>query len=276
MAGAKATLQRQDVLANNLANASTDGFRAEMQAFRAVPVRGDGASTRVYALETTRRLRRTDPARCRPPAATSTSRCRATPGSRCRRLTAPRPTPAPARCEVDAEGLLVTPQRPAGAGRRRPDHRAGQCRGDDRRPTARSPPTVGNGAPQPARPAQAGDARGAADARRRRPVPRRRRRDLPADADARGCRPARWRAATSTRSRPMVGMIAAARQFEQQMKMLQRPSRTRTGGHASCCRRSSGRPRPVPGALASKKRRLPALFAASAASVAAIMCGTAP
>ena len=53
MSGAKASMQRQDVLANNLANASTTGFRAEMQAFRAVPVRGDGASTRVYALEST-------------------------------------------------------------------------------------------------------------------------------------------------------------------------------------------------------------------------------
>ena len=53
MSGAKATLQRQDSLANNLANASTTGFRAEMQAFRAVPVRGEGASTRVYALEST-------------------------------------------------------------------------------------------------------------------------------------------------------------------------------------------------------------------------------
>ena len=51
MSGAKATLQRQDTLANNLANASTNGFRAELQAFRAVPVRGDGATTRVYALE---------------------------------------------------------------------------------------------------------------------------------------------------------------------------------------------------------------------------------
>jgi flagellar basal-body rod protein FlgF len=51
MSGAKATLQRQDSLANNLANASTAGFRAELQAFRAVPVQGDGASTRVYALE---------------------------------------------------------------------------------------------------------------------------------------------------------------------------------------------------------------------------------
>jgi len=46
MSGAKAALQRQDVLSNNLANASTNGFRAELTAFRAVPVRGDGASTR--------------------------------------------------------------------------------------------------------------------------------------------------------------------------------------------------------------------------------------
>lgn len=53
MAGAKATMQRQDTLANNLANASTVGFRAELQAFRAVPVQGSGASTRVYSLETT-------------------------------------------------------------------------------------------------------------------------------------------------------------------------------------------------------------------------------
>ncbi len=53
MAGAKATMQRQDTLANNLANVSTVGFRAELQAFRSVPVQGSGASTRVYALETT-------------------------------------------------------------------------------------------------------------------------------------------------------------------------------------------------------------------------------
>ncbi|MGL4809763.1 MAG: flagellar basal body rod protein FlgF, partial [Giesbergeria sp.] len=53
MSGAKATLQRQDILAHNLANVSTTGFRAELAAFRAVPVAGDGASTRVYALEST-------------------------------------------------------------------------------------------------------------------------------------------------------------------------------------------------------------------------------
>src|SRR5258706_2013285 len=53
MSGAKATMQRQDTLANNLANVSTVGFRAELQAFRAVPVQGSGASTRVFALEST-------------------------------------------------------------------------------------------------------------------------------------------------------------------------------------------------------------------------------
>lgn len=53
MAGAKAAMQRQDVLSHNLANVTTNGFRAELRAFRAVPVRGDGASTRAFALETT-------------------------------------------------------------------------------------------------------------------------------------------------------------------------------------------------------------------------------
>ncbi len=53
MSGAKATMQRQDALANNLANVSTTGFRAELAAFRAVPVEGSGASTRVYTLEST-------------------------------------------------------------------------------------------------------------------------------------------------------------------------------------------------------------------------------
>src|SRR5258706_352945 len=53
MSGAKATMQRQDTLANNLANVATPGFRAELQSFRAVPVQGSGASTRVFSLETT-------------------------------------------------------------------------------------------------------------------------------------------------------------------------------------------------------------------------------
>lgn len=50
-AGARALVQRQDGIANNLANASTPGFRADQVAFRAVPVRGDGAPTRVVSLE---------------------------------------------------------------------------------------------------------------------------------------------------------------------------------------------------------------------------------
>lgn len=53
MTGAKAAMNRQEVLAHNLANASTTGFREELAAHRAVPLRGDGATTRVFALETT-------------------------------------------------------------------------------------------------------------------------------------------------------------------------------------------------------------------------------
>lgn len=51
--GAKAAMQRQEVLANNLANASTVGFRAELHAIRSVPVTGSAANTRAFALETT-------------------------------------------------------------------------------------------------------------------------------------------------------------------------------------------------------------------------------
>ncbi|MCF8208397.1 MAG: flagellar basal body rod protein FlgF [Rhodoferax sp.] len=51
MSGANAAASRQAVLANNLANVSTNGFRAELSAYRAVPLRGEGATTRVFALE---------------------------------------------------------------------------------------------------------------------------------------------------------------------------------------------------------------------------------
>ena len=54
MTGAKSLMQRQDALTHNLANAGTDGFRADMMTARAVPVRQDGTSTtRVYNVETT-------------------------------------------------------------------------------------------------------------------------------------------------------------------------------------------------------------------------------
>ncbi len=53
MTGANAAAYRQAVLANNLANVATNGFRAELSTYRAVPVRGDGSTTRVMALEAT-------------------------------------------------------------------------------------------------------------------------------------------------------------------------------------------------------------------------------
>lgn len=53
MSGANAAASRQAVLANNLANASTNGFRAELSTYRAVPLQGEGASTRVFAVEAT-------------------------------------------------------------------------------------------------------------------------------------------------------------------------------------------------------------------------------
>ena len=53
MTGASAAANRQAVLSNNLANVSTTGFRAEISTFRSVPIQGDGAKTRVFALEAT-------------------------------------------------------------------------------------------------------------------------------------------------------------------------------------------------------------------------------
>lgn len=52
MTGAKHDMLRQDVLAHNLANANTPGFRAQTVAFRAVPLQNAG-DTRVFALEST-------------------------------------------------------------------------------------------------------------------------------------------------------------------------------------------------------------------------------
>lgn len=53
MTGAKQALARQDTLAQNLANVNTVGYRANTTTFRAVPLRGVGEGTRVFALETT-------------------------------------------------------------------------------------------------------------------------------------------------------------------------------------------------------------------------------
>lgn len=54
MTGAQQSFNRQAVISNNLANVSTAGFRGQITAMRAVPVRGDGAlHTRVSVMATT-------------------------------------------------------------------------------------------------------------------------------------------------------------------------------------------------------------------------------
>lgn len=53
MNGAKHTLERQAIVANNMANASTTGFRAAVAAFRALPVIGPGAPTRTFVVDNT-------------------------------------------------------------------------------------------------------------------------------------------------------------------------------------------------------------------------------
>lgn len=53
MTGAKHLLEQQGVVAHNLANANTTGFRAELSAFRAVPVVGEGMATRAFVVDST-------------------------------------------------------------------------------------------------------------------------------------------------------------------------------------------------------------------------------
>ncbi len=50
MSGAKETLIAQGTNSNNLANADTPGFLADLQQFRSMPVFGDGFPTRVYGM----------------------------------------------------------------------------------------------------------------------------------------------------------------------------------------------------------------------------------
>ncbi len=50
MSGARQTLHSQAMATNNLANATTTGFKADLAAFRAMPVFGPGHPSRVYAM----------------------------------------------------------------------------------------------------------------------------------------------------------------------------------------------------------------------------------
>lgn len=53
MTGAKHVMEQQSTTANNLANATTTGFRAQIDAFRAVPVTGPGLPTRAFMVDST-------------------------------------------------------------------------------------------------------------------------------------------------------------------------------------------------------------------------------
>lgn len=53
MSAANAALNRQAVTSNNLANTSTTGFRAQLAAFRSVPVEGPSFATRTLVVEST-------------------------------------------------------------------------------------------------------------------------------------------------------------------------------------------------------------------------------
>jgi flagellar basal-body rod protein FlgF len=217
MTGAKATMQRQEVLANNLANASTTGFRAELQAFRAVPIRGDGASTRVFALEST--VGHSEESGV----VQSTGRPLdvAMRGNAWLAVQALDGTEAYTRAgalDVDAQGNLVTatglPVQGEGGPITVPPNAAVSISSD-----GNVSATVGNGRPEVVGrlklvTAEAPLTRGT-DGLFRGPDG-----DLPADPNARVTEGA-LEGSNVSAVETMVAMIAAARQFEQQMKVLQ-------------------------------------------------------
>ncbi len=216
MAGAKATMQRQEVLAHNLANASTNGFRAELTAFRAVPVRGDGASTRVYALESTPGYNPD----AGPIQTTGRKLDVALQGGAWLAVQARDGTEAYTRAgalDVDSEGQLITrgglPVTGDGGPITVPAH-AEVLIGSDGTVNA----TIGSGRPQvigrlklvtPEAPLTRGN-----DGLFRAAE------DLPGDPNAR-VQDGALEGSNVSPVEAMVAMISAARQFEQQMKMLQ-------------------------------------------------------
>jgi flagellar basal-body rod protein FlgF len=219
MSGAKATMQRQDVLANNLANVSTVGFRAELAAFRAVPVRGDGASTRVYTLESTVGY----DAQSGPVQATGRNLDVAMKGNGWLAVQGLDGTEAYTRAgslDVDASGTLVTrsglPVLGDGGPITVPQNSEVSVAGDGtlsakNAVTGRST-TIGKlKLVTPEAPLQRGDDGlfRAADGN-----------PLPADATAR-VQDGALEGSNVSPVETMVAMIAAARQFESQMKMLQ-------------------------------------------------------
>jgi flagellar basal-body rod protein FlgF len=53
MTGARHVMEQQATVANNLANATTTGFRAQLDTFRAVPVMSEGLPTRAFVVDST-------------------------------------------------------------------------------------------------------------------------------------------------------------------------------------------------------------------------------
>ena len=217
MAGAKATMQRQDALAHNLANASTPGFRAEMTAFRAVPVLGQGASTRVYALESTPGYN------AEPGAVQATGRNLdvALKGNAWLAVQGLDGTEAYTRAgtlDLDAEGLLITKTGLTVLGDGGPITIPANAQVQIA-PDGTISAAVGNNKPQsvgrlklvtPETPLQRGE-----DGLFRAPEG-----DLSADPNAR-LQDGALEGSNVSAVETMIAMIAAARQFEQQMKMLQ-------------------------------------------------------
>ena len=217
MAGAKATLQRQDTLANNLANASTNGFRAEMQAFRSVPVLGAGASTRAYVLESTIG----HDTRSGPVQSTGRALDVAMQGNAWLAVQSLDGTEAYTRAgslQVNAEGQLVTPSGLPVLGDGGPITVGVNAQIEIASDGSISS-TLGN-----ARPQQVGRLKlvtpEAALNRGTDGLFRAADGDLNADATAR-VQSAALEGSNVSPVETMVAMIAAARQFEQQMKMLQ-------------------------------------------------------
>jgi flagellar basal-body rod protein FlgF len=53
MTGARHVMEQQATVSNNLANATTTGFRAQLDTFRAVPVVSEGLPTRAFVVDST-------------------------------------------------------------------------------------------------------------------------------------------------------------------------------------------------------------------------------
>jgi len=218
MNGAKHTLDRQAVTAHNLANLSTSGYKSQIGAFRALPVVGDGAKTRVsrWTPPSARTFARRDAAD-RPPAGCGGRRPRLDRGAG---PTGARRTRAPATCSstatpaADRTGLNVL-------GDAANHGSAEQRRVDRLRRTVSAVPTDNvrirstswGGSSWSIRRAGSG-------ARRRRAVPHQERTPGPGRCNVRLATSA-LEGSNVSMVDALVDMISQARHYETQLKLLQ-------------------------------------------------------